>query len=86
MEDIKWCPQHGYPLPCAKCGMPSIESQREIFEKGRQAGIKERRSKMTVLAFVMKFRDVKDYLAKLGNITLAEWIRSIIERLYGKPN
>ena len=41
MEDIKWCPQHGYPLPCAKCGMPSIESQREIFEKGRQAGKKE---------------------------------------------
>ena len=58
MEDIKWCPQHGYPLPCAKCGMPSIESQREIFEKGRQAGKKEG----------------------------AEWIRSIIERLYGKPN
>ena len=21
-KDIKWCPQHGYPLPCYKCGMP----------------------------------------------------------------
>ncbi len=20
-KDVKWCPQHGYPLPCDKCGM-----------------------------------------------------------------
>ncbi len=41
-KDIKWCPQHGYPLPCHKCGMPlSQESQKEIFESGKKAGIKE---------------------------------------------
>lgn len=41
-EDIKWCPQHGYPLPCYKCGMPlSNVSQKEIYEKGEKAGIKE---------------------------------------------
>ena len=29
---IKWCPQHGYPLPCDKCGMPlSQASQKEIY-------------------------------------------------------
>ena len=22
IEGVKWCPQHGYPLPCDKCGMP----------------------------------------------------------------
>ena len=41
-EDIKWCPQHGYPLPCYKCGMPlSQPQQKEIYEDGRRAGIKE---------------------------------------------
>ncbi len=38
MEDIKWCPQHGYPLPCHKCGMPlSKIQQKDIY----QAGIRE---------------------------------------------
>jgi len=38
-EDIKWCPQHGYPLPCYKCGMPLSEPQQgEIYELGRKAG------------------------------------------------
>jgi len=37
-EDVKWCPQHGYPLPCYKCGMPlSKLQQKEIY----QAGIRE---------------------------------------------
>ena len=31
---IKWCPQHGYPLPCNKCGLGQ-------YEAGKQAGIKE---------------------------------------------
>lgn len=22
-SETKWCPQHGYPLPCPKCGMPN---------------------------------------------------------------
>ena len=34
-KDIKWCPQHGYPLPCNKCGMPLTQlQQEEIFEAG----------------------------------------------------
>jgi len=37
-KGIKWCPQHGYPLPCHKCGMPlSQQDQRDIYK----AGIKE---------------------------------------------
>ncbi len=35
MEDIKWCPQHGYPLPCDKCGMPLSQlQQKEIYQSG----------------------------------------------------
>jgi hypothetical protein len=33
-KEIKWCPQHGYPLPCDKCGLG-------LFEAGKQEGIKE---------------------------------------------
>ena len=41
-KDIKWCPQHGYPLPCNKCGRPlSHTQQKDVYESGRQAGIKE---------------------------------------------
>ena len=37
-EDVKWCPQHGYHLPCYKCGLPlSKLQQKEIY----QAGIRE---------------------------------------------
>jgi len=31
MGDDKWCPQHGYPLPCDKCGMPS-KTQKELID------------------------------------------------------
>ena len=41
-KDIKWCPQHGYPLPCYKCGMPlSQPQQKEIYEAGKQEGRRE---------------------------------------------
>ena len=34
-KEVKWCPQHGYPLPCAKCGMPLTQpQQKEIYEEG----------------------------------------------------
>lgn len=33
-KDTKWCPQHGYPLPCDKCGLGQ-------YELGFKAGIKE---------------------------------------------
>ena len=41
-SEVKWCPQHGYPLPCPKCGMPLTgPQQKEIYEAGRQSAIKE---------------------------------------------
>ena len=34
-KDVKWCPQHGYPLPCDKCGMPLTQpQQKEIYKAG----------------------------------------------------
>jgi len=36
-KDIKWCPQHGYPLPCYKCGLPlSSTDQKEIYKAGQK--------------------------------------------------
>ena len=38
-KDIKWCPQHGYPLPCDKCGMPLSKLQQgDIYERGKDKG------------------------------------------------
>ena len=43
-KDTKWCPQHGYPLPCDKCGMPlSPTQQKDIYEAGRKAGYEQRK-------------------------------------------
>lgn len=33
-ESIEWCPQHGYTLPCPKCGMGE-------YERGLKDGRKE---------------------------------------------
>lgn len=35
-KDIKWCPQHGYPLPCNKCGMPLPQ-----YTKQEENGVKK---------------------------------------------
>jgi len=35
MVDSKWCPQHGYPKPCDKCGMP-LTQQKEIYRAGQR--------------------------------------------------
>jgi len=43
-DHTKWCPQHGYPLPCAKCGL----GEKEI---GIQIGRKE------VVAWVIEHYD-----------------------------
>jgi len=55
-EEIRWCPQHGYPLPCYKCGydgskfdsskigepMPAKDIIKEhLIELFEQSGIKE---------------------------------------------
>lgn len=37
-KKVKWCPQHGYPLPCAKCGLGLEELG---YEKGKKAGMKK---------------------------------------------
>ena len=34
MEAKEWCPQHGYPIPCDKCGLGE-------YERGLQQGRKE---------------------------------------------
>lgn len=26
VKETKWCPQHGYQLPCAKCGLGERET------------------------------------------------------------
>ena len=69
--EAKWCPQHGYPLPCAKCGLG-------LYEAGTQAGIKE------VVEFVIKknragglyFHDghwLKTFEFQLTEDELKEW-------------
>lgn len=38
----KWCPQHGYPEPCAKCnGMTKEEWDRFFESLARAVGVKE---------------------------------------------
>ena len=40
MDEIKWCPQHGYPEPCAKChGMTAEEWER--FEESLAEAVGE---------------------------------------------
>jgi len=44
MTDKKpWCPAHGYPLPCYKCGMPldEIHPQREMLTDNIYNSLKE---------------------------------------------
>jgi hypothetical protein len=28
-KETEWCPQHGYPLPCNKCGLGEREAGRQ---------------------------------------------------------
>ena len=30
-KDVKWCPHHGYPEPCAKCNGMTKEGWDEFF-------------------------------------------------------
>lgn len=36
-EEIKWCPQHGYPEPCAKCNGMTEEKWEEFFRSLAEA-------------------------------------------------
>ena len=63
-KDIKWCPQHGYPLPCHKCGMPlSAKSQKEIYEAGYNKAMAQLAG-MTEECKQMGRREVADRLTK----------------------
>jgi hypothetical protein len=40
MEETKWCPAHGYPLPCDKCGYtgkPKIKMEELKLERISEA-------------------------------------------------
>jgi hypothetical protein len=47
-KEYEYCPQHGYSLPCDKCGLGQ-------YELGKQAGIKE------VVEWVDKWREVVEH-------------------------
>jgi len=68
-EDIKWCPQHGYPLPCTKCGMPLSQlQQKEISFK---AGADEE-AKQGIARCSMTYDDGK----RAGINEVVEWVMS----------
>jgi len=41
-EETKWCPAHGYPLPCDKCGLRAVA--REEIREGLLSKIKSIRN------------------------------------------
>ena len=36
VHKTEWCPQHGYPLPCAKCGLSELTEHERSVQQGRQ--------------------------------------------------
>jgi len=32
-KEVQWCPQHGYPLPCDKCGYSTIPDDLMLTDK-----------------------------------------------------
>ena len=50
----KWCTQHGYPLPCDKCG----------YEAGFKAGERAQRDKQSVVGTEAYFRGRADGLTQ----------------------
>ena len=70
MEDIKWCPQHGYPLPCDKCGMPS-KTLKELID--------ERILDLEITAGDHLFSDLHRLITKV-KIEELEWVRRNDER------
>ena len=31
-EVLQWCPAHGYPLPCYKCGLMPVQLKQEEIQ------------------------------------------------------
>lgn len=78
MKDVKFCPQHGYPLPCHKCGMP-LSKESEIFQAGYKQKEKDLNLQMVSLSdLLLKHRqagrkEVVDwFLNSQGGATLDE--------------
>ena len=54
-KDIDWCPQHGYPLPCNKCGLGD-------WEDGKKAGIKEVVDRLGVFENELGFCEISNHI------------------------
>jgi len=59
-KELEYCPQHGYPLPCDKCGLGQ-------FELGKQAGIKE------VVEWINENNGRPDHILDLWQSKLKSW-------------
>jgi len=75
MKSKEWCPQHGYPLPCDKCGMPlSQPQQKEIYETGRKAGYKQKEEEMNCQS--VSLADLCLEHRKAGRKEVVDWIEN----------
>jgi hypothetical protein len=67
-ESTEWCPQHGYTLPCPKCGMGE-------YERGLKDGRKEVAEWLS-LHWISKSTDdagTYEYLISQLDAKLKEW-------------
>ena len=47
MKEVKWCPQHGYPMPCQKCEhLPDLNEVLESIKRGLEDAKEGRVSKI----------------------------------------
>ena len=68
-KDIKWCPQHGYPLPCYKCGMPlTSPQQKEIFKAGYEEAVR-----FTHRQFDRNLPEIMELLKQEGRREVLAW-------------
>ena len=72
-KDVKWCSQHGYPLPCHKCGMPLSQlDQKEIYREGQRDIVEwiEAHEKSTCMdcscAFAFRHDEWQEKLKEIG--------------------
>ena len=91
-KDIKrkrWCPQHGYPLPCHKCGMPlSQTDQKEIYDAGYNKALAQLAA-MTAECEQRGTKKVVEWIEKeFGYFTDDGLAKIIVDDggYYGRPN
>ena len=69
-KDTKWCPQHGYPLPCDKCGMPLTQLQQdEIHKAGYEEAVR-----FTHRQFDLNLPEVMELSKQEGRMEVVEFI------------